>query len=247
MSHPARFCTVSHMAELPPPDPRDAARVVVLRPVVAMSRWLGRMYIAVGALALLTAVALANRARVADGVEIDTSGSPDGAPSALIDESLRNPDVFVAMTSAALVLAAVAVFVLLVVWSWRMDRNMRALGEAPRLPGPVAIGGWFVPVANLVLPFVFVRDFVRGLVASAARRGVVVRAADYGVAVVWWFGQFAILVLSGNVDGDRTLANLGDFASADRSTALGFAIFAVSAACGSVTFARFSRDSFDSL
>lgn len=241
--------TVSVVSDFPPPRPSDLpGPSTPLRPVVGVATFLGRMYVAAGSLALLTAVALANRARTASNTEIDVAGDSAGVASVpLVDESLRNADIFVAMASGLFAVAALTVFVMLVTWTWRMDRNMRTLGRPPRLPGPLAIAGWLIPVANLVVPFVFVRDFVRGLTAVAPVRGAAVRAADYSVATFWWFGQFAVLFLSASVSGERTFVRLEQFADADRTTAIGFAFFAVSAACGAVTFRRFARDSFDSI
>lgn len=227
------------VSDLPPPRLSDLPGAPgPLRPVVALAAWLGRMYVAVGSLGALTAASLVNRARV-----LDTVASEGGAAD--ISRSLRSADAFVAMSSALLVFCALAVFVLLIVWTWRMDRNMRTLGTPPRLPGAVAIAGWFIPVVNLVVPFVFVRDFVRGLGSSALRRGDRFRATDYSVASLWWFGQFAVLLLSGAVEDERSAANLSDFSAADRTTAAGFAVFAASALFGVVTFRRFARDSFD--
>jgi hypothetical protein len=214
-----------------------------LRPVTAMARWLGHMYIAVGGAAAMMVAALLNRSRALD----DLSGRLDSGEieAAGIDEALEGADAFVAIASAALVVSGIAVFVLLVAWAWRMDRNMRALGEAPRLPGALAIAGWFVPIANLVVPYLFVRDYVRGLAAVAPRLGRTVRTGDYRVAAPWWAGQFALLLFSGGPGQERTAAGVAELAGTDRGSAVGLAIFVVSAACGTMTFRRFSRDSFD--
>ena len=54
-------------------------------------------------------------------------------------------------------------FVLTVIWQWRLAKNHQQLGRPGTSLGPGwAIGGWFIPLANFVLPFIQFRELWRG-------------------------------------------------------------------------------------
>jgi Domain of unknown function (DUF4328) len=67
-------------------------------------------------------------------------------------------------------LVALAIFVLLIIWLYRAAKNNEALGrQNPRLGPGWAIGGWFIPLANFVIPFIIMDDVWRGADPSLAR------------------------------------------------------------------------------
>jgi hypothetical protein len=67
-------------------------------------------------------------------------------------------------------LVAVAIFVLLVIWLYRAAKNNEALGrQNPRLGPGWAIGGWFIPLAWWVIPFIILDDVWRGSDPSIPR------------------------------------------------------------------------------
>ena len=67
-------------------------------------------------------------------------------------------------------LVGLAIFVLLVIWLYRAAKNNEALGRLnPRLGSGWAIGGWFIPIANLVIPFIIMDDVWRGADPSIPR------------------------------------------------------------------------------
>jgi Domain of unknown function (DUF4328) len=67
-------------------------------------------------------------------------------------------------------LVALAIFVLLIIWLYRAAKNNEALGrQNPRLGPGWAIGGWFIPLANFVIPFIIMDDVWRGADPSIAR------------------------------------------------------------------------------
>ena len=67
-------------------------------------------------------------------------------------------------------LVALAIFVLLVIWLYRAAKNNEALGRMNSRLGPGwAIGGWFIPFANLVIPFLIMNDVWRGADPSIPR------------------------------------------------------------------------------
>ncbi|HEY0134256.1 MAG TPA: DUF4328 domain-containing protein [Nannocystis sp.] len=73
---------------------------------------------------------------------------------------------------------------LFLAWLVRARRNAAALGMSPRVPG--ALLWWFVPVANLLAPFVAVRGVYQ------ASRGGGSRAP--GWLVTWWLVWLATLL-----------------------------------------------------
>jgi hypothetical protein len=67
-------------------------------------------------------------------------------------------------------LVSIAIFVLLIIWLYRAAKNNEALGrQNPRLGPGWAIGGWFIPVANFVIPFIVMDDVWRGSDPSIPR------------------------------------------------------------------------------
>jgi hypothetical protein len=92
-------------------------------------------------------------------------------------------------------LVTLAIFVLLVIWLYRAAKNNEALGRMnPRLGPGWAIGGWFIPVAWFVIPFLIMDDVWRGADPSIPRgdpnwRRSSTLAAIWAwlvTAVIWW-------------------------------------------------------------
>ncbi len=71
-------------------------------------------------------------------------------------DDLQEADDFVG--GAALILFGVAIAALIVVsiWSLRTARHARQTGASNVSPG-LACGGWYIPLANLILPFIQLR------------------------------------------------------------------------------------------
>ncbi len=67
-------------------------------------------------------------------------------------------------------IVAITIFVLLIIWLFRAAKNNEALGrQNPRLSAGWAIGGWFIPLANFVIPFIIMDDVWRGSDPSIPR------------------------------------------------------------------------------
>lgn len=65
---------------------------------------------------------------------------------------------------------AVGILVLLIIWLYRAAKNNEALGrQNPRLGPGWAIGGWFIPIAWFVIPFIVLDDVWRGSDPSVPR------------------------------------------------------------------------------
>jgi hypothetical protein len=120
--------------------------------------------------------------------------------------------------AAALGLLDVAVLVLLIVYLYRAVKNTETweTARARWTPG-WAIGGWFIPVANFVIPFLVVREVWR----RSTQRGA-------GVLWGWWLafvaGRLLILVDPGD-------ATLHDVRVRDWSNIVGELLVVASAVC----------------
>jgi hypothetical protein len=98
-------------------------------------------------------------------------------------------------------LVSLAIAVLWIIWMWRAATNTRLFGLARQRFGPgFAIGGWFIPLANLVIPGMQMADISRGTPATAVPEG-----ARRSTALVWWWwitfivGRLAFLAIPGGV------------------------------------------------
>lgn len=92
-----------------------------------------------------------------------------------------------AVTSAwaCLVLILVAVLVVLIVFLNRAARNTELWSRTPaRWATGWTIGGWFIPLANLVIPLFVVRDV--WLRTDAADTGGPLRERGHALLVAWW-------------------------------------------------------------
>lgn len=112
----------------------------------------------------------------------------------------RDFDPFlITQAEAAMVLAQLALFlgtaITFLVWLYRAEVNVRALGAEDMMVGPGwAVGWFFVPLVQLVMPFVAMRELWK---ASAAPRDWQLGASSPLIALWWacWIGS----VISGNI------------------------------------------------
>jgi hypothetical protein len=134
---------------------------------------------------------------------------------------------------AALLLATGVVWI---IWQFRHATNAALLGRSGLASG-WAIVGWFVPLANLVLPQL--------ALASAARAGGR-RARAVGALAAWWATSavaYALFVV-GTVlrPGDEDIGDLDTFQLADRLVAAGAAMAVVAALLAVVVVRGLSAD-----
>jgi len=146
---------------------------------------------------LVRGVALATRLVVLD----DPTAADYFRRAADADSLVRGLDVGLAL----IVLAIVPCFI---VWCFRAAKNQEALARRPeRLGAGWAIAGWFIPLANLVIPVLVVQDLWRGSDARIERGDPRWRIADRSWLVGWWWGLFlaALLTLRGAAIDRREL------------------------------------------
>jgi hypothetical protein len=182
--------------------------------------------------ALIGAIAAFNRASVMDDIS-----------NRLFTNDIQDADDAVGAAAGFFLLAALAIAVVFIIWQYRHAKNAERLaGSLPLGPG-WAIGGWFIPLGNYVLPEL---QLYRAAAASdpdaPPRSG---RAP--GVVIVWWvlFAAAGLLAGVGRAihpsDSDVTLRNLTDkadqFATADRVAGIGLLLM-IPAAIAAIVMVR---------
>ena len=141
--------------------------------------------------------------------------------SARFAERARDADAFVDVAELVVLLATLAIAPCFIVWCWRAAKNQQALGRQPeRLGSGWAVGGWFIPLANLVIPALVIQDLWRGSDVTIARGDPRWRIADRSWLIGWWWGLFvvALLVFPGSPADQR---------SVDYDTVRGFNLLAL--------------------
>src|SRR5262249_13965466 len=111
------------------------------------------LFICVAVGALLSAGALLNRVNVLDDM---LNGNIDLSRA-------RSADSSVSAFAGITLLLTIAIIVVFIVWFHRAAKNNVALGRRRARYSPGwAIGGWFIPFANLVIPAQIAQDLWRG-------------------------------------------------------------------------------------
>ena len=62
--------------------------------------------------------------------------------------------------------------ILFMVWIHRVLSAIRSTGQTTSISPGLAVGGWFIPLGNLVLPWLSVRSALKGLGLTSAMAGV---------------------------------------------------------------------------
>ncbi|HEX5615840.1 MAG TPA: DUF4328 domain-containing protein [Acidimicrobiia bacterium] len=136
-----------------------------------------------------------------------------------------------------LILATAVVFI---VWLHAATKNLRAFGYRDLRYGPGwAIGGWFVPFANLVIPKQVVDDAWRGADPQAAPSGRPAGPVP-GVFLAWWLAFLASTFLDriGNFVGDADDADISQLQTASQLTLLAALAAALGAGLAIVVVSR---------
>lgn len=140
-------------------------------------------------LVVLTIVALGLLV-IAYVVDHSASTSYDVGDGSL--QTVQNADAFLAFGSMLSGGLTIAVFVLTVVWQWRLAKNHEQLGRPGTSLGPGwAIGGWFIPLANFVLPFVLFRELWLGSAPQATPQSSAWKQGRVSPVLWLWWAFFA--------------------------------------------------------
>jgi hypothetical protein len=140
-------------------------------------------------------------------------------------------------------IVAIATGVVFIIWQFRHAKNAERLAGRLPLSAGWAIGGWFIPLGNYVVPELQ----LYGSAAASDPDAPPGRGRAPGVVVAWWvlFALANLLFLIGRVlhpsDSDVNIFNLRDkadqFAAADRIMAVGL-LLAIPAAVAAIFMVR---------
>ena len=113
-------------------------------------------------------------------------------------DHVHDADTFLVGTGIVWLLVTIAIGSVFIVWMWRAAKNNEKLGrDHPRLGPSWAIAGWFIPLANLVIPVLVMQDLWRGSTARIPRGDMRWRIADRSALVGWWWAAWIVSVLGG--------------------------------------------------
>jgi hypothetical protein len=187
------------------------------------------MFIAAG-LAALAAFAHVNRYSVVQDV---MDGKVDSSSS-----TVANAADMVATFTGLLGFAGIAVFVLLIIWTYKNVANMRDLGYPVRGSNGMAIGGFFIPIANIFIPYRYFNDIARYLMG----RGY--PSARYSKLPLWWWMYIGGVVVSYVLGGTEQLENptLQQLSRAEAWGAVGMGMVAISLVFGALTVRNITND-----
>lgn len=188
-----------------------------------------------GAASLLVSAAFFNRSSVIDD------------PFSLTQQEADDADGFVAGSFGLYILVAIAVVVLWLVWQFRHAKNAEALGKRDGLGAGWAIGGWFIPLGNLVLgPLQLFQSAKWSDTTAPPGQGRVP-----GALVLWWvlFVVQGLFGFAGGFQPDEanTLAELDDLQSQDRVAGLGALVTAAAAVAAIVMVRQVTQRQRDAL
>ncbi|NED95256.1 DUF4328 domain-containing protein [Phytoactinopolyspora alkaliphila] len=179
---------------------------------------------------------------IAAVVDIAAAGSMFSRASLLDDiraggfvdeQRAQRADELVALLSVAQVLVVLATGVVFLVWQFRHAKNAQVLGSDRALGPGWAIGGWFIPIANLLLPAIQIFGASRFSDLNERRHHPAQGGRGAGVVVAWAIMFVAASIVSaarwapepaGSID-----VWLRQAAAADRVVGFGDAMLAVTA------------------
>jgi len=242
------------VSALPPPPPSDPYRPGAAgpygyvtpspRPLQALPGLATAASVLVGiagVCALAASGAFASRARLVDRLGVD-SAFETGDDFPTLGE-IDAADGRVVVTGILLSLAVIAAGVVFIIWQFRHARNAQMLAGSQGLSDPGwAIGGWFIPCANFVLPGIQLWTSSKASDPALPAGSHVGRGRGSPI-VVWWavvFGLGSALFTMGRVmfPTDQDIARdfrdfrfdtIDEATAADNTTAVGCFVMAIAA------------------
>ena len=160
--------------------------------------WIGLvvLFALIGVADIVAAGAFWNRAGLID--DVVNGNFPDGGALLDADDAVQG-----AIVAHSLLLITLAI--VFIIWQFQHAKNAQAMGERGGLGPGWAIGGWFIPVANLVLPGVQIHQSSR-LSDLAVVRQPGTKGKGSGIVIVWMVLlalASLVFVIGGGVARDR--------------------------------------------
>jgi hypothetical protein len=176
-------------------------------PVARVSTTLGTWIqvlggIAAGMYAIVALIAIATRGALEDALDFpfDFNKAQDFAD---LEDALSG----IRALASLLVLALV---ILLIIWLFQLTRSVGRHGAPERRWSPGwAVGGWFIPLANFVIPWLIFREGEKIAVAAASgRTNEWAKAPVRFTSNLWWIsvvlGEVLLLVGGGMYSDDSS-------------------------------------------
>jgi hypothetical protein len=186
----------------PPEAPRLGVPTARVRSISGLATALTvALWIAAG-IAVIGIIAYANRvAVVSDMLDARTFNDLFS-----LSQRADDADAFVGVAAALMLLVSLTILVLLIIWMWRVAKNAELVGRTgSRLGAGWAIGGWFIPFANLVIPLLVMLNLWRGSDPESPPDDPEWRSRHASPLVGWWWGLYlASLLRFGIGDDDPT-------------------------------------------
>jgi hypothetical protein len=174
---------------------------------------------------IFAVVALANRLGVINDLE-NGNFAGDILKRAHDADDLSNAAI------AIVGILGLATAVVFIIWMWRAAKNNEALGRMnPRLGPGWAIGGWFIPIANFVIPILIMQDLWRGSDPTVARGDPGWRAGRGSALFGWWWALWLlgiVRIFAGNDNSDSS-HSLSDIKRSNQVALVAFLGHAVAA------------------
>ncbi len=179
------------------------------------------------------AAARTNRASLLDEVA-------DSPLSVSFDEVV-DADNAVAAFSGIHGLLLLVIAIVFIIWQFRHAKNAEVLGVRGGLGPGWAIGGWFIPLANFVLPTVQLFQSSKASDIDARQQGrppkgspvTIVWGVVFGIGTLLLFSSGALAPSDDNGDFEiDSFSDVDDLASSDRSASAGHIILIPAAILG---------------
>lgn len=192
------------------------------------------LFVLIALVDIAGAGALFNRASILDDFahgQFPTFSEVDDADSA------------VAATFGLHLVLVVALAAVFITWQWRHAKNAEVLGARGGLGPGWAIGGWFIPLANLVLPATQLFQSSKASDVQARQQGRPAKGA--GIIIAWAivYGIAGIMFVVGgglapsDDQGNLQIESVSDIetaASGDRTAGMALATYVAAAAIAAV-------------
>jgi hypothetical protein len=174
----------------------------------------------------------------------DTSPGSRAERTAL-DDWTAVEDTFIAF-GAFLFLAGIVVIILLMIWMNSAHKTTQQFWSGPRSwSSGWTVGGWFIPLANLIIPKLVLTE-IEKLALAPRTAGAV--GADWrsrrssAIGWLWWIGLVVGLVVNnvGTSLGNEVDSSAGEIRASYALSAVGCALVAIASVFGALYVRRIS-------
>ena len=154
-------------------------------------------------------------------------------PGSVSLSTVTSADHLASHFATASLLAGLATGVVWIVWMYRARQNVDSPARSNHRLGPGwAIGAWFVPLANLVMPYLVMRGVMEDTEREPERMW-------HGLLAAWW-ASFVIRLVVSFVQDAESRATLDGFATYADTEIVGWALLVVSAVLAVLVVRRLS-------